>query len=150
MHACSLWGTTLLQAHKNRRYEGRNDKTYQVFLKRPGRPKKALLQRWGMSHMRMDWLRSLRNYLRDFPGSPVVKTPRSQSRRHKFNSWLGNQDLVSATLKLVIQYCWLWSLCCALDLHNLFTICKFIPINNISPTHPPPPGRGPQHSTLCS
>ena len=47
MHARSLWGTTLLQAHKNRRYEGRNDKTYQVFLKRPERPKKALLQRWG-------------------------------------------------------------------------------------------------------
>ena len=26
----------------------------------------------------------------DFPGSPVVKIPRSQWREHKFNPWLGN------------------------------------------------------------
>ena len=44
----------------------------------------------GVSHMRMDSLRSLRNYLRDFPGSSVVKTLGSQCRRHSFDPWLGN------------------------------------------------------------
>ena len=27
---------------------------------------------------------------KEFPGSPVVKTPCSQSRGHGFNPWLGN------------------------------------------------------------
>ena len=44
----------------------------------------------GMSQVRMDWLCSLRNYLRDFPGSPVVKTPCSPCWRHRFHPWLGN------------------------------------------------------------
>ena len=32
----------------------------------------------------------LENEKKEFPGSPVVKTPRSQSRGHGFNLWSGN------------------------------------------------------------
>ena len=33
--------------------------------------------------------------LRDFPGHPVVRTPRSHSRGPGFDPWLGNEDPVS-------------------------------------------------------
>ena len=29
----------------------------------------------------------------DFPGGPVVKTPSSQCRGHRFDPWSGNKDL---------------------------------------------------------
>ena len=39
------------------------------------------------------FLSTLQRYcFRDFSGGPVVKTPHSQCRRHRFNSWLGNKD----------------------------------------------------------
>ena len=36
--------------------------------------------------------------VKDFPGGPLVKTLSFQSREHKFNPWLGNQDLTCHTV----------------------------------------------------
>ena len=37
--------------------------------------------------------------LGDFPGGPVIKTPRSQCRGHRSGPWLGNYDLTCCKKK---------------------------------------------------
>ena len=47
---------------------------------------------------------------------------------------------------IIIQYCYLYSLHCQLDIHGLYaTYCKFISLNNIPPTSAP----GNHHCILC-
>ena len=48
--------------------------------------------------------KSLRNYLKDFPGGPVAKTPRSQYRRPVFDTWSGT-EIFHATTKVEDPMC---------------------------------------------
>ena len=46
----------------------------------------------------LNWIiHNIKNDLRDYPGSPVAKTPSFQGRRLGFNSWSGNEIPQAAT-----------------------------------------------------
>ena len=67
------------------------DSNMRASCRHPGDPATVMSETHHLKPQSV-WLEghSFPNYAGDFPGSPVVKTPPSQSREHGFDPWSGN------------------------------------------------------------